>query len=322
MVGRLTDVTGIRVGHYTDRVSLKGCTVVLCSECTVGGVAIRGGSPGTRETTALEAGCHVPFVDAIFLTGGSVYGLDATAGVMRYLEEEGRGLETKWARLPTVPAAVIFDLALGRADVRPTPDWAYQACLCATDGTFEEGRVGAGTGADVGKLYGHDHASPGGLGSVNITLPEGVHVAALAVVNAFGDVVARDGQIIAGARGPKTGAFANTEICMQGDIARTILPWENTTLVVVATDATISKEAANRVAQMADDGIARAIRPAHTGIDGDVVFALATGQKSQSVNLNVLGTVAARAAEEAIRRAVRVAARDVVRSSSSNGNPR
>jgi L-aminopeptidase/D-esterase-like protein len=314
MAGRLTDVQGIRVGHYTDRSALTGCTVVLCDEGTVGGVALRGGCPGTRETPALETGRSLLCVDAILLAGGSVFGLDAAAGVMRYLEEQRRGQHKDSGPLPVVAAAVIFDLAVGRADVRPTADSAYQACLSATNGAFEEGNVGVGASADVGKLYGHPHASRGGLGTASVTLPAGVHVAALAVVNAFGDVIARSGEILAGARDPQTGAFADTESRMQGDIAATILPWENTTLVVVATDAGLTKEAANRVAQMADDGIARAIRPAHTSLDGDVVFALATGRVDAKVNLNVLGAMAARVTEEAIQRAVSHSGNNVARS--------
>ena len=304
-VDGITDVEGIRVGHYTDREARTGCTVILCECGAVGGVGVRGGCPGTRETPILKPGRFVSEVHAVFLTGGTVFGLYAAAGVMRFLEERGIGHETKWARLPTVPAAVVFDLAVGRADVRPTPEWAYQACLAASDGPVEEGSVGAGTGADVGKLYGHGYASKGGLGTASLTLPGDVHVGALAVVNAFGDVVDRNGAILAGARDPKTGNFANTERAMQGDISQTILPYENTTLVVVATDAMLTKETANKVAQMADDGLARAIRPVHTMIDGDVVFALATGTKGESVNLNVIGTMAARVTEEAIRRAVR-----------------
>jgi len=303
--GWLTDVEGIRVGHYTDLEVMTGCTVVLCDGGSIGGIAMRGGCPGTRETPILEPGRVATQVHAVFLTGGTVLGLDATAGVMRYLEERGIGHETKWARLPTVPAAVIFDLAVGRADVRPTPEWAYQACLAASDGPLEEGNVGAGTGADVGKLYGHEYASKGGMGTASLTLPNGIHIGALAVVNAFGDIVDTNGAILAGSRHPKTGEFVNTEKAMQGDISQTILPYENTTLIVVATDASLTKEAVNKVAQMADDGLARAIRPVHTTIDGDVVFALATCKKGNNVNLNVIGTMASSVPEEAIRRAVR-----------------
>ncbi len=303
--GWLTAVEGIRVGHYTDLEAMTGCTVVLCEGGAIGGVDIRGGCPGTRDTPMLEPGRSATQVHAVFLTGGTVFGLDATAGVMRYLEERGVGHETNWARLPTVPAAVIFDLAVGRADVRPTPEWAYEACLSASDGPIEEGRVGAGTGADVGKLYGHEQASKGGLGTASLTLPGGVHVGALAVVNAFGDVVDANGAILAGARDLQTGGFVNTERAMQGDVSQTILPYENTTLVVVATDARLTKEATNRMAQMADDGLARAIRPAHTMIDGDIVLVLSTGMKGDNVNLNVIGAASAWTTEEAIRRAIR-----------------
>ena len=305
--GSITDVQGIRVGHYTDFEAQTGCTVVLCQGGTVGGVALRGGCPGTRDTPMLEPGRFVPHVHAILLTGGTVYGLDATAGVMQYLEERGIGHETPWARLPLVPAAVVFDLAVGCAHVRPTPENAYDACLAATDGPIEEGSVGVGTGADVGKLYGHDHASKGGVGTASLTLPGDVRVAALAVVNAFGDVVDARGEILAGARDSRTGEFTDTERAMKGDVSLTILPFENTTLVVVATDAKLTKEMVNKVAQMADDGLARAIRPAHTMLDGDAVFALATCDKQGEANVNVIGAAAAVVTAQAIRRAVLLA---------------
>lgn len=281
-------VEGIRVGHWTDEEARTGCTVVLCPPGTVGSGEVRGGAPGTRETDLLRPGMLVQHVDAVLLTGGSAFGLAAADGVVRWLEERGIGFDAGVARVPIVPAAVLFDLGVGDASARPGPDEGYAACEAATVDA-REGSVGAGTGATVAKLHGVDRAVPGGLGSAAVT-EEGVTMAALAVVNAIGEVVADDGAIIAGAQ--------------PGDDEEMVSPWPgtNTTLVVVATDARLSRERAHLLAIAAHDGVARAIRPAHTIWDGDTVFSLATGATEAAQPL--VERMAEEVVAEAIRRAV------------------
>jgi L-aminopeptidase/D-esterase-like protein len=301
----ITAVGGIRVGHATDAGAQTGCTVILCPGGVVAGVDVSGGAPATRETDLLRAGMLVERVHAVLLTGGSAFGLAAADGVMRYLEERSVGFDAGVARVPIVPAAALFDLAVGRADVRPGPEMGYQACLAAGDGPVEEGAVGAGAGATVGRLLAAG-AMRGGIGTAALDLPGGVVVGALAAVNAFGDV--RDehtGAIIAGAREPD-GAFVDT--------ARMLLEREeelefhalqnHTTLVVVATNAVLTKAEANRLAQLAQDGVARVVSPAHTMFDGDIIFALSTGQAVS--NLLALGAAAAATVAQAITRAVRI----------------
>jgi len=301
----ITAVPGILVGHATDQESRTGCTVVLCPTGAVGGVAVPGGAPATRETDLLRPGMLVERVHAVLLTGGSAFGLAAADGVMRYLEEQGQGFDAGVARVPIVPAAAIFDLAVGRADVRPDAAMGYRACLAARAGPVEEGTVGAGTGATVGHLFGAG-AMPGGIGTAAVELAGGVVVGALAVVNAFGDV--RDpttGEIVAGARDPQ-GTLVDT--------ARVLLGWEgdlgfprgpgHSTLVVVATNALLAKAEANRLADLGVAGLARVLTPALTMFDGDVIFALSTGDAMG--NLLSLGAAAAEVVGAAIVRAVRV----------------
>ncbi|MDQ7829105.1 MAG: P1 family peptidase [Armatimonadota bacterium] len=305
----LTAVPGIRVGHATDRDGGTGCTVVLCEAGALAAGEVRGWAPGTRETDLLRPGMLVEQVHAVLLTGGSAFGLAATDGVVRWLEERGVGFDAGVARVPIVPAAVLFDLAVGRADARPTPEMAYAACLAATDGPVAEGRVGAGTGATVGKLLGPAGAMPGGVGTVALRLAGDVRVAALAVVNAFGDV--RDphtGRIVAGARLPD-GRFLDTAAALltwEGDLTFG-RPGTSTTLVVVATDALLTRDEATRVAAQAHDGLARAVSPAHTLFDGDAVFVLSTG-RGRAHPLAV-AAAAAEATARAIVRAVQAAAR-------------
>lgn len=264
----ITRVTGIRVGNWTDRVGLTGCTVVLCPPGTVGSGEVRGGAPGTRETDLLRPGMLVQEVHAVLLTGGSAFGLAAADGVMRYLEEQGIGFDARVARVPIVPAAVLFDLGVGDPSARPGPDQGYQACVAAGE-EVAEGNVGAGTGATVAKLHGRDGAMKGGLGSASAQEGE-VVVGALAAVNAYGEVLGGDGEVLVGSRAPGDLADAEAD------------PWgpgpTNTTLVAVATNARLSRERAHLLAKAAHDGIARAISPAHTTWDGDAVFALATGE--------------------------------------------
>ena len=298
----LTNIRGIKVGNFTDARAVTGCTVILCPPGTVGGVDVRGGAPGTRETDLLGPMRLVSEVTAVLLTGGSAFGLAAADGVMRYLEENGIGYDTGFAKVPIVPAAVIFDLNLGDSKVRPDAKAGYEACSNAS-GKITEGNVGAGTGATIGKIMGPESWMKGGLGTSSISLPSGVTVGALAVVNAIGDVFTEDGKILAGARAP-TGGFLNTAEAMKFAPPPEGFK-ENTTLVVVATDANLNKEEVNKVAQMAHDGLARAISPVHTMYDGDTVFSLATGEKKTEVA--VVGVAAAEAASEAIRRAVKEA---------------
>ena len=298
----ITAVPDIRVGHAQNDEALTGCTVILCEAGAVGGVDQRGGAPGTRETDLLRPMHRVEQVHGVLLTGGSAFGLDATGGVMRYLEERGIGFDVGVARVPIVPAAVIFDLAIGRADMRPDAAMAYQACLNATTDPVTEGSVGAGTGATVGKILGMPNATKSGVGSACVEIADGLFVGAIAVVNALGDVInPRTGEIIAGARSED--GFADTLKVMRNFQAMASASTSNTVIGVVATNAKLSKEEANKVAQMAHDGLARAVRPAHTMYDGDTIFALSTGDLTADVNL--IGAFAAEVFAEAIVRGVR-----------------
>ncbi len=304
----ITDVPGIRVGHATNTEALTGCTVVLCPEDgAVGGVDQRGGAPGTRETDLLRPMHTVQRANAVLLAGGSAFGLDAAGGVVRWLEERGIGFDARAAHVPIVPAAILFDLDVGDASVRPDASMGYAACEAATDGPVAEGGVGVGTGCTVGKVLGAGRASKSGLGTASVDLGGGLVVGALVAVNAFGDVVdPRSGEILAGARPLVGSGFADTLATMKGLVGKTILRFaggSNTVIGVVATNARLSKEEANKVAQMAHDGLARTIRPAHTMFDGDTLFALATGQKNADVNL--VGAYAANVVAQAIVRAVK-----------------
>lgn len=308
MYHAITDVEGIEVGHYTDLEAATGCTVVLCRQGAVGGVDVRGSAPGTRETDLLRPVNLVQQVHAVLLTGGSAYGLDAASGVMRCLESQGIGFPVGVGVVPIVAAAVLFDLTIGRADVRPNAEAGYAACLAAGSGPVTEGTVGAGTGATVGKLFGPARAVKGGIGSAAHRLFGGVTVGALAAVNAFGDVIDPDSaQLIAGPRHPETDKMVSTLEHLYGEMEGALPGFPtHTTLAVVATDATLSKEAANKMAQMAQAGLARAICPAHTMWDGDVIFAMATGRRAEA-DVSVIGAVAAAVLAEAVVRAVRQA---------------
>jgi L-aminopeptidase/D-esterase-like protein len=317
MKNSMTDVPGIEVGQAQDLEALTGVTVILCRKGAVGGVDQRGGAPGTRETDLLNPINLVEKVHAVVLAGGSAFGLDSASGVMKYLEEQKVGFDVGVARVPIVPAAILFDLALGRADVRPTPEMGYRAAAAANTDAVTEGNVGAGTGASVGKLFGNAGAMKSGLGTASIDIGGGIVVGALVAVNAYGDVVdPQTGKIVAGARtvkaGPLTlgspGYFADTLATMKtfaGRMIEGLSMRSNTVIGVVATNAKLTKPEANKMAQMAQDGLARAIRPAHTMLDGDTIFALATGQKDADVSL--VGAFAAEAFAEACLRAVRTA---------------
>jgi L-aminopeptidase/D-esterase-like protein len=298
----ITDVAGIKVGHYTDERAVTGCTVILCERGAVAGVDVSGSSPGTRETDLLRPGNLVDRVQAIVLGGGSAFGLDAAAGAMRYLEERGFGYETSAGRVPIVPAAIIFDLNIGDSKMRPGANESYQACLTATGGKVAEGCVGAGTGATVGKILGLERAVKSGLGSASQEMAKDVVVAALVVVNAVGDVIEPGtGKILAGPRKPDGSGFLSSSELWKGEFKEAVPPL-NTVIGVVATDAKLSKAEANRLARVAQVGIARAVDPCHTMYDGDVLFALSLGDKE--ADPNALGAAAAEVVTEAIVRAI------------------
>ena len=313
----ITDVPGIEVGQAQDEQALTGCTVVLCRKGAVGGVDVRGGAPGTRETDLLNPINLVDKVHAVVLAGGSAFGLDAASGVMKYLAERKIGYGLGKTRVPIVPAAILFDLGLGKSPRHPDPEMGYAAVAAAQPGAVAEGNVGAGTGATIGKIFGMAGAMKSGLGTASIEIGGGVLVGAIVAVNAFGDVLdPATGQIIAGARPAKlgplnlggAGPFADTLKVMQTLAGRMVLilaTGGNTVIAVVATNAKFDKAQATKVAQMAHDGLARTIRPAHTLLDGDTVFALATGQKKADVS--TVGAYAAEALAQAIVRAVQAA---------------
>ena len=306
----ITDVPGIKVGHATNLEALTGCTVVLCEDGAVGGVDQRGGAPGTRETDALYPMHLVQRAHAVVLSGGSAFGLDSATGVVRYLEERGVGFDTRVAKVPIVPAAVLFDLSFGDPKVRPDAAMGYAACQAANDGPVAEGNVGAGTGATVGKILGLGQAMKSGLGTASIHLGGGLLVGAIVAVNALGDVIdPNTGKTLAGARALVGGeTFVDTLAVMKTLVGKAALHFAergNTVIGVVATNARLSKEETNVVARMADDGLARAIRPAHTMLDGDTIFALATGSKKADVN--TVGAYAAEVMAAAIVRAVKAA---------------
>ena len=294
----LTAIDGIKVGHATNSSARTGCTVILCPAGAIAGVDVRGAAPGTRETDALRSGRLVQKAHAVLLTGGSAFGLDAVGGVVEYLEAQNVGFPAGSVRVPIVPAAVIFDLGVGDANVRPDRQMGYQACLNATDEPVTMGAVGAGTGATVGKAPGVT-SSPGGIGSAGIRLDSGLIVAAIVVVNALGNVVHPErGEILAG--GKENDGFVDiTERLLDADI----VPGTNTTIGVVATNAALISAEVNRVAEMSHDGMARAVRPAHTMFDGDTLFALATGAHTGS-NVNTVGILAAEVVSKAIVNAV------------------
>ncbi len=300
----ITAVAGLKVGHWTDKEAATGCTIVLCEEGAVAAADVRGGAPGTRETDLLRPGNLVQRIHAVLLTGGSAFGLDAAGGVMRFLEERGVGFVTPAGPVPIVVGAVLYDLSIGRADVRPDAAAGYAAASAALPSAPEEGSVGAGTGATVGKALGMERAIKGGVGTACEELADGVKVGALVALNALGEVVDPDsGRVMAGVRGESSG-FAPTLDALRNWPVNPPQAGGNTTLAVVATDAILDRSQCLHLATMAHDGIARTIRPAHTQMDGDTVFALATGQKRVSANPSVVGALAARALERAILRAI------------------
>ncbi len=311
----ITDVRGIEVGHAQDNEALTGCTVILCRKGATAGVDVRGGAPGTRETDLLSPVNLVDKVHAVVLAGGSAFGLDAASGVMKYLEENKIGFNTGAAKVPIVPSAILYDLNIGRADVRPDPAMGYDAAASASSDAPAEGNFGAGTGASVGKMFGAKLSTKSGVGTASMNIGGGVIVGALVVVNTWGDVIdPQTNEIIAGLRSGKVGPlrvggneqFADTLAMMKKPVGRNLLGFAsraNTVIGVVATNAKLTKTQATKVAQMAQDGIARTMRPAHSMLDGDAIFALSTGARKADVT--TIGAFAAEVIVESVLRAVR-----------------
>lgn len=302
----LTDIPGIKVGHASDFDAITGCTAILCESGAVAGVDVRGSASDTVALGTLDPGHITPTIHGISLAGGSAFGLEAASGMRRYLEHRGVGFDTRVAKVPIVPGAILFDLGIGKPGVRPTREMGEAAAAAATDAAVKEGCIGAGTGATVGKLYGMKQAMKGGLGSATVVLGSGVLVSALVAVNAFGDI--RDpqsGKLVAGARrAADSREFADTQEQMKRGAAGRFAGG-NTTLAVVATTAKLDKVAATKLAQLAGLGMARTIYPVNTMMDGDIVFAMSIG--SARADINILGLAAADALAEAILRAVRLA---------------
>jgi L-aminopeptidase/D-esterase-like protein len=301
----LTDIAGVRVGHISDFEAITGCTAILCEQGAVGGVDIRGSATGTEEIATLDPGHVTPVVHGILLAGGSAFGLEAASGVRRYLERHGVGYETGAAKVPIIPAAILYDLGIGKSAVRPTVAMGEAAAAAASAEPVAEGCVGAGTGATVGKVLGMRQAMKSGIGSYTVQLPGGVLVSSLVAVNALGDV--RDpatGKIVAGARkSADSREFANGAEQMK--LRPSVQRGGNTTLAVVATNAALTKVQANKLAQFASLGVVRTIYPINTTFDGDITFALSAGKLG--ADINALGIAAAEAVAEAVLRAVRLA---------------
>jgi L-aminopeptidase/D-esterase-like protein len=306
--GAITDVAGIEVGHFTDTRRPTGCTVVLAREGAIAGVDVRGAAPGTRETDLLAPTNLIDRVHGILLAGGSAWGLDAATGVVQWLEEQGVGFPVGPARLPIVPGAVLFDLVVGDASIRPDAAAGYRACELASAKAPAQGNVGAGTGAAVGKAFGIERAMKGGIGTASVTV-DGITVGALVACNAMGDVIDPDtAQVIAGARSRNGKALLDTRrALLRGEPPKPMLAGTNTTIGVIATDAVITKVQASRLATVGHDGLARSINPVHTMSDGDTLFALGTGRAGRTIGMLQLGTMAAEAVALAVACAVRAA---------------
>ncbi len=301
----ITDVAGIEVGHYTDSRRPTGCTVIITRGGAVAGVDVRGAAPGTRETDLLHPSNLVDRVHAILLAGGSAWGLDAASGVMQWLEEHNIGLPVGFGLVPIVPAAVLFDLPVGDARIRPDAAAGYAACVAASAHAPDQGSVGAGAGALVGKIFGLKRAMRGGIGTASLTV-DGITVGAIVACNAVGDVIdPNTGQVLAGARTLDGQSLLNSrDALLAGVSPQPVLAGTNTTIGVVATDAILTKAQAHRLAQVAHDGLARSINPVHTLSDGDTLFALGTGAAGKSAGMLLLSTLAAEVTARAVVRAI------------------
>jgi len=307
--GGITDVQGIRVGHFTDSRRPTGCTVLIFDKSATAGVDVRGSAPGTRETDLLSPTNTVQQVQAILLSGGSAFGLDAAGGVVRYLEANGIGLHVGSNTVPIVPAAVIYDLAVGDPKIRPAAESGYQACKAATSGPVAQGNIGAGAGATVGKMFGMKFAMKSGIGTASIHVAgTGIIVSAIVAVNAVGDIIdPKTGKIIAGARKPDGSGFLDSMAQLREGREVELPIGANSTIGVVATNVAFEKVQLTKIAQMAHDGFARTINPTHTLADGDTIFAVATGAIPAKANHGAIGALAADVMAEAVLRAVRSA---------------
>ncbi|TFB15097.1 peptidase S58 family protein [Filobacillus milosensis] len=302
----ITDVPGIKVGHHENSKALTGCTVILTEDGATAGVDVRGAAPGTRETDLLDPVNMVNQIHGLCLSGGSAFGLDAASGVMKFLEEQGVGLDVGVAKVPIVPSAILFDLAVGDADVRPDQQMGYNAAQKAARGIFQQGNVGAGCGATVGKVMGFEHCMKSGLGSAAIELDNGLIVGALVAVNAFGDV--RDpktGEILAGAIHPESGEIIDSEEFILNQAQSHGRVGQNTTIGAIAVNSYLSKAEAKKISQITQNAIGRTIHPAHTMYDGDTIFTIATGGEHYSLDL--IGSLATQVMEKAIIRAIKEA---------------
>lgn len=306
LAGSIVDVGNVGVGHFTDPRRPTGCTAILFDRPAVAGVEVRGAAPGTRETDLLQPVNSVQQINAILLAGGSAFGLDAASGVMRYLDERHIGFPVGSLVVPIVPAAILFDLQVGDGAIRPDAQSGYAACRAASAARPAEGNVGAGAGATVGKLFGSRSAMKSGLGTASIRAGEtGIIVAALVAVNAVGDVFDRNtGEILAGARTSDGRSFRNSVQQIVRGAPLGAQPGAHTTLGVVATNVSLTKPEATKMAQMAHDGLARTINPVHTTMDGDTIFAVATGTSQAQAELTIIGALAAEAMARAVNRAV------------------
>jgi L-aminopeptidase/D-esterase-like protein len=300
----ICDVPGLKVGHFCNRAAKTGCTVILPKNEAVAGVDVRGSAPGTREIELLKPVRLVQKIHAVLLAGGSAFGLDAASGAQKYLEEQGIGFRTDVATIPIVSSAVIYDLGIGDASIRPNADMGYKACQNAKT-TCEQGAVGVGVGATVGKAAGQAYASQGGVGTSSELVGKDMWIGVLTVVNSFGEIIdLASGEIIAGVLNEKRQSFIPTLDIMKKASQENPFGLENTTLSVVATNVALNREQATKVAQMAQDGLAKTIRPSHTMYDGDIVFALSTGDKQADVNM--VGGIACELVAESILRGVRI----------------
>jgi len=309
--GAITDVAGLKVGHFTDTRRPTGCTVILAEGGAVAGVDVRGAAPGTRETDLLDPSNRVEEIHGLILSGGSSFGLEAATGVMLYLEEKGIGIPVGPARVPIVPGAILFDLGMGDWRIRPGADAGYAACRAASDAPPAEGSVGAGTGTTVGKLFGPERGMKGGIGTASARIG-GVTLGAIVAVNAVGDVVdPATGAILAGARDAADGTrrIGTAATIMRGTLPVMLQPGMATTIGAIATDAKLTKAQCRKLAQIAHDGFARTINPVHTPWDGDTIFALATGRSGLPGNMMTLAVMAAEVMAAAVLRAVRAATR-------------
>lgn len=302
-----TSVPGFFAGHWTDQRAATGCTAVLCEGGAVASVDVRGGAPATRETDLLRAGNLVDRVHAVLLSGGSAYGLDAATGVMRWLEEHGQGYPVTTGVVPIVPAACIYDLGIGEGG-RPNADSGYAACEAASDRPLRHGSVGVGAGATVGKALGIERAIKGGIGSAIERTASGITVGALVAANSWGEIIdPESGRTVAGPRGETPGSYASTIETLRANPPLSPFNRENSTIGIVATDAVLTREQAYRLAVIAQTGLARTIRPVHTPVDGDLIFALASCRNDAATDVLQLGALAARAVERAVITAIEAA---------------